>query len=201
MRPDPERRRGRPRQCRPHRHCSQDRRSKEQIDARRCSTWRVAPLRTGAEDRPSRYWPCRLSSLPAQWLHRRSRHGRRADQKIAHRQDRNIHHLPDARRRDWFPHEPCRLWRRLRQIALAAPSHLFPGNQFLRLLGLVLSQRAPISALKLSGEQVKSALAVGKLTFGWRGLELDQALAELRQKAYVIGHRRPMSPWIQVYLR
>ena len=52
-----------------------------------------------------------------------------ADRQAAHRQDRDLHHLPDAGRRHRLPDEPQGLRRGLRQAAVAIPiAHACPAS-------------------------------------------------------------------------
>ena len=73
MRPDPERDRRGPPECRPDRHRAEDRRPEEPADARARAARRAAAVRARAEDRQDRRRPRRLRALPAERLRRRGR--------------------------------------------------------------------------------------------------------------------------------
>src|ERR1051325_10341835 len=107
-----------PRQCRADGDRAENRRSEATTDAGGGAAWRVAAVRARVEDRQCRHRPRRLRALPAQRLHRRSGDGRRAHQEIEGRPDRDVHHLPDARRGHRLPDESQGIRRRLRQAAM-----------------------------------------------------------------------------------
>ena len=98
MRADPERGRRGPLRCRAERDHARDRDQKSRLMRVVAPLGVLLPSGLASSSTMSMR-PCRFRALPAQWLRRRGRAGGQAARPTQDREDRDLHHLRNPRRR------------------------------------------------------------------------------------------------------